>query len=308
MYLFFQLQDLAVSPKIQDPQLNTVECVIEGHKPDISATGRSAYIRAMLWLSFIFSILSGPFIALVTLIIFKAENGNGNSGNRENVQAKRKTLKWNSRYILFVEIGLLSTVCAFSDLGDAPWDIYVIHAVIFIEGLFCGVFITQGRFSDFKFLSKKKVSGLQITVFLCANLTVYHFCWLVIGVMVNALWGVTVLLFVCIFIASCIFAFYNYFRYTPSGQCSWKNCTLCAVFMLSVWSLAFVVILAGRSFFGKETADDVVKTLTLCVTTAFASWMLSKIKALDKSSTPNQGEEKIPLTDINPPTAPNPNS
>ena len=265
--------------------------MIEGHKPDISATGRSAYIRAMLWFSFIFSILFGPFIALVILIIFTAAKGNGNSDNKEKREPKRETLKWNSRLILLVEIGLLTTVFVFSALGDAPLDIYVIPAVIFIEGLFCGFFITQDRFSDIKFLSKKKVSGLQITVFLCANLTVYHFCWLVIGVMVNALWGVTVLIFVCIFIASCIFAFYNYFRYTPSGQCSWKNRTLCAVFMLSVWSLAFVVILAGQSFFGKETTDDVVKKLTLSVTTAFASWMLSKVLNIS-----NQGVEEIPLS------------
>lgn len=280
--------------------------MIEGHKPDISATGRSAYIRAMLWLSFIFSILSGPFIALVTLIICQASEGNRNSDNENKMQAKRKTLKWNSCLIFLVEIGLLITVFVFSVVGDAPWDIYVIPAVIIIEGSLCGFFITQKRFSDFKFLSNKKVSILQIAVFLCVNLSVYHFCWLVIGVMVNALWGITVLLFVCIFIAACIFAFYNYFHHTPSDQCSWKNCALCGVFMLSVWSLAFVVILAGQSFFGKQTADDVVKTLTLSATTAFASWMLSKV--LDKSSTPNRGEEEIPLTGINPPAAPNSNA
>ena len=286
------MQDLAVSPKIQDPQLNTVECVIEGHEPNISATGRSAYILAMLWFSVLFTILSGPLIALVTLIILKNAKGNENS-DKEKMQAIGKALEWNLCLFLLVEIGLLITVFVFLGLGNVSWHIYLIPAVIFIEGLVWGIIITKKSFPEFEFLSKK-VSGLQIAVFLCANLTVYHFCWLVKGVMINALWGVIVLLFICIFIAASIFAFYNYFLHTPSDQCSWKNCILGAVFILSVWSLAIVVILAGQSFFGKETANDVVKAVTLYVTTAFASWLLSK----DKSDKSSNGEEGEPLMDM----------
>ena len=287
------MQDLAVSPKIQDPQLNTVECVIEGHKPNISATGRSAYILAMLGFSVLFTILSGPFIALVTLIILNNAKGSGNRVNKKR-QAIGKALEWNLCLILLVEIGLLVTVFVFLGLGNVSWDIYLIPAVIFIEGLILGVVITNEK-CDFEFLSETEW-GLRIAVFLSANLTAYHFCWLVIGVMINALWGVIVLLFVCIFIAASIFAFYNYFLHTPSDQCSWKNCILGAVFILSVWLLAIIVILAGQSFFGKETANDVVKALTLYVTTAFASWMLPKVP-LEKSNTP--------LTNIPPPTASN---
>ena len=294
------MQDLAVSPKIQDPQLNTVECVIEGHEPNISATGRSAYILAMLGFSVLFTIISGPFIALVTLIILNNAKGNGNSVNKKR-QAIGMALEWNLCLILLVEIGLLVTVFVFLGLGNVPWYIYLIPAVILMEGMFWGIVITGKRFSDFEFLSEK-LSGLQIAVFVCANLTVYHFCWLVIGVMINALWGVIVLLFICIFIAASIFAFYNYFLHTPSNECNGKNCILGAVFMLSVWSLAIVVILAGQSFLGKETANDVVKAVTLYVTTAFASWMLSKVPILEKS---NNGEERTPLTNIPPPTASN---
>ncbi|XP_022801829.1 uncharacterized protein LOC111339438 [Stylophora pistillata] len=43
------LQDLAISPGIRDPRLNTAECVVEGHKIDIEATGRSVYIKIILW-------------------------------------------------------------------------------------------------------------------------------------------------------------------------------------------------------------------------------------------------------------------
>ena len=55
-----QLQDLAVSPGLRDPRLNNAECVIEGHKPDIKATGRSHYIRAILWCSGWFVLVASP--------------------------------------------------------------------------------------------------------------------------------------------------------------------------------------------------------------------------------------------------------
>ena len=48
----FQLQDLASSPGIRNPELNNAECVIEGHGTDMKATGRSLEIRIMIWGSF----------------------------------------------------------------------------------------------------------------------------------------------------------------------------------------------------------------------------------------------------------------
>ena len=61
--LVLQLQDLAILPAIRDPSLNTAECVIKGHDPNFEAKGRSPYIRAVLWLSLIFVIVSGPSLA-----------------------------------------------------------------------------------------------------------------------------------------------------------------------------------------------------------------------------------------------------
>ena len=52
-----------MSPAIRDPSLNTAECVIKGHDPIFEAKGRSSYIRAVLWLSLIFVIVSGPLLA-----------------------------------------------------------------------------------------------------------------------------------------------------------------------------------------------------------------------------------------------------
>ena len=71
LLILFQLQDQAVSPGIRDPRLNTAECVIEGHDPDITATGRSPYIRTILWCFFMFAVPAGPYLAFVILDVLK---------------------------------------------------------------------------------------------------------------------------------------------------------------------------------------------------------------------------------------------
>lgn len=280
-----QLEDLAVMPRLQNPQLNTAECVIEGHQPDLSATGRSDYIRAILGLSFIFTVLSGPLLALAALYILQVlSKPTGNSNTSiviVNSAAMYEALKCSSYLFFLVEIILFISSFVFLG-GSGPWDIYVILVLIFLEGLLMGLFIEKRSFCS---------KLLQIVIFLCANWTAYHFCWLMIGVMINPLWGVILLLFICVSVTAFIFAAYHYW-YTPREKFSFFAFFLCAAFVLSVWSLFVVVGLAGQSFYGRGTADDIVKLVTLSVTTASFSWIFSIIKKGENSQ--SRAPEKKP--------------
>ena len=303
-----QLQDLAVSPKIQDPQLNTAECVIEGHKPDISATGRSRFIRAILWFSFIFTVCFGPLLSLAALYILSKldpvnnssvinsntnheENGDeppshGLSSDQTNSAAKGKALKLTA-YVVFlpIEVILLISAFAFSVAGKAPGDFCAILVVIILEGLLSGVLLKKGSFHALNFLPRREdgcsARLLQVVIFVCANLTAYHFCWLIVGIMINPLWGVTVLLFVCVSVAVFFFAVYIYSFNDKKTKFLFS---VCAAFVVSVWSLLVVVSLAGQSFYGREGADDIVKLVTLSVTTAFCSWIVSILNGEEKSN------------------------
>lgn len=284
------LQDLAVLPRLQEPQLNTAECVIEGHEPNLSATGRSYYIRAILWLSFIFTVLGGLLLALTSFSILhdlKEDTSNTDS------KAMHKTLTCSAVLFLVVEVVLF--ISSLACLGrSGPRDIYVILSLIFIEGLLVGFFLKNGCWGAFKFLPERNIelcrccrtvwykpSYLQIVIFLCANWTAYHFCWLMIGVMINPLWGVIVLLFICVSVAALIFAVY---LICDAFEGKLIVFGLCAAFVLSVWSLFVVVGLAGQSFYGRETADDVVKLVSLSITAASFSWILSIIKGGKKKT------------------------
>ncbi len=291
-----------MSPGIQDPTLNTAECVIEGHETDIDATGRSPYIRAMLWCSFSFTILFGPLLALISFIFLKKAKDD-ETEKKVKKQNLAKAVKFTSCFLVLLEIVLLIVVFVFSSCGNAPWDIYVILSLISVEGLVMGLALGKKRFH---FLPKNKLNKkrlVKLSIFLWANLTTYNFCWLVIGIMVNTLWGFTVLLVICVVIAATVYSVYNFICFYERKSCK-RSVILFGTSLCSILSLVALVILAGQSFFGRETANEVVKTALLYVSTAFLSWIFPKIKEEGKSeksseNTKGKGaDESIPLTEI----------
>ena len=104
----------------------------------------------------------------------------------------------------------------------------------------------------------KHVSRLQIiSTFIWAFLTSYHISWLVVGIMVNAIWGITVLFFFCLIIFVSIFITYSCFKSRP-----WF-----VTFLFLSLSFVAMVIFAGPPGFGSSTADDVVKIVIVPIAT-----------------------------------------
>ena len=281
-----------MSPNLEDPTLNTAECVIQGHEPDISVTGRSAYIRAVLWCSLTFTTMFGPLTALVIFIGFDIAKKD-ETQHKEKKQNLCKAVKCTSYIMLALEIGLIITTIVCSVNGNVPWDTYVIVVLIAVEGLVMGLTV---RKKYFPFLPENETLG-KVGIFLWTNLTMHHFCWLVIGIMINPLWGFTVLLVICVFIAASVYVVYQFISfYDPQSSCK-RHLAVCGASLCSIFSLVTVMLLAGQSFFGRETANDVVKTTLLYVTTAFVSWILANIKeegkAVDKSEKTSEVTEVI---------------
>ena len=287
-----------MSPRLEDPTLNTAECLIQGHEPDISATGRSAYIRAILWCSFTFTALFGPLTALIFFVGFDIAKKD-ETQHKEKKQNLGKAVKYTSYILLAVEIGLLIAISVCSVQGNAPPDTYVIVLLITVEGLVMGLAVGK---KYFRFLPENETLG-KVGIFLWTNLTLYYFCWLVIGIMVNPLWGFTVLLVICVVIAATVFVVYQFISfYDPQSSCK-RNLAVCGAGLCSIFSLVAVMLLAGQSFFGRETANDAVKATLLYVTTAFVTWMLAKIKQGDKEDKSKKAtqvteEENTPLAEV----------
>ena len=267
-----------MSPGIRDPRLNTAECVIEGEKPDIAATGRNAYIQAILWCTFIFAISTGPFLAVVILDVLKTRSEEANAtlfcwckcDGCQPCNTQQDPLASSIIclcYILFcIEIVILGFVFEHLAFGNSPTEFYVILGLLVSEGFVLICFKSPSCCSD---------SLAIVIIGICSNLTVYHFSWLVIGIMLNPTWGLAVLLIVCFFAFALTYALHKIFS-VDHYKCRLRHIVhiiIVAVSFCGVCSLVVLAVLAGQSFYGRETADDLVKTVLLYVISGLISWI-----------------------------------
>jgi len=319
-----EMQDLAVSPKIRDPTLNTVECVIEGHEPNMDATGVSSHIRGILWRSFFSVMLLGPIIAFYALDFLgndpgkedqwlccanvEPNEGEGEEGQRvcctnfvccanvtpnglgdgslrtcklccsskvvgchEREDTLIRSANYFCHFLLLIEIFTIIGCLVNSGLKHVPQELFVIPVII-IEGfLICIVqCCTKCNFCD----ENKNVSIYRRSVFIAfTNVISYHFCWLIVGIMINPAWGMTVLLVVCFAGAA---LFYSVYEICNAAEGSFiQRCLVFPAAFTGLCLVAVLTVLAGQSFYGKETADDVVKTVILYVV-GVISWMFWK--------------------------------
>ena len=268
--------------------MNTAECVTEGHEPNLTDTERKSYIIAAMFLSFGFAIFLGPWLAIYTLIYLdKLSNGE----DPEMYCA----LKWVLSSMLIVELGLFITSAVFLGKSDAPLVLkrimLSILIVIFLKGLIVGCICFKKKTPK---LDKCKSRTLQIVIFTLAYLTSYHFCWIVIGIMVNALWSVTVLLFVGVITTALFFTLYSFFKFGNDNNNANDNRTrnffICLTLFIPVVCLVCLVIVAGQTVFGRNTVDEVVKMVILTVSIGFMKRTLPATKDTSKKS--NKEEQK----------------
>ena len=105
----------------------------------------------------------------------------------------------------------------------------------------------------------RKTSFYRRAVFITsANIITYHLCWLIVGIMVNPTWGLTVLAVACSVIVALFCTIYLI--------CSASQEIFCHRFCASIASfvgfclVVSLTVVAGKSFNGKETTGEILKT------------------------------------------------
>lgn len=281
------LQDLAVKPSLRDPEQNNAECVTEGHKPDINATGQSDRIIAILCCSFLFSILSGPLLASYVMQYKKTQLEKHRESRTINIfrcvsldkQKECRTIDilCGALLVIFLCLFIYCIVLASQFRNFIP----AIYPLIAVLGFVVGVCIHCSLTIE---INNEQVKWYVMPCFVtCASLTAYHFCWLLIGIMLNPTWGLAVLLVVCLVIG--VFT-YMVFMYLCSVKHDCQPFFSCLAALLAVCFLIVVMILAGQSYHGRETADEVLKDAVLYLIPAFFSWLYWKHIHASKNSSP----------------------
>ena len=319
-FVDLQLQDLAASPDIRDPSLNTAQCVIQGHKPKFSDT--KGHIVKMSVVCSIFAMNAGFIFSWAML----------NMAGSGRVTSTAKAI-WFSSFLLSVLcIFYFFVACVlafhFSCVFFATLAFPVIWTVC--ESIFSS-FICHILF-DYIFFYHKDKAVICLYTF-GGNTICYISCWLVIGIRISPLWGLTVALSICSTFAASIYAVYlhlevtrtyplpciknlfdtfdrgayhgeddrnrvsisfsNFLRFSQSFSVKFVCLRLC----IAVGSFFVFVILAGPSIGGQTAADELLKTSSLYFITAFITWATLRKRTSNDAPRLNerpQNAESIP--------------
>lgn len=290
------MQDLAISPGIQDPRLNTAECVIHGHQPNIDATGVNSYIRAILYCSLVSVLLIGPILGLFSLNVLEnystervkfckckikgcAKRQCYGAPAQEPINESIKILcvacykvedpfVRSAEYTCFLLLltDILITLIVVRDVLFNHTEIYIPILLItcICEGVVIGLVQCCAVLCCY-FCEDSKETSLfrRFVVMTSANIIVYHLIWLIVGIMVNPTWGLTVLAVACFVIVALFCTIYVVCDASKESFCH-SFCVSIAIFV-GLCLVVSVAVLAGQSFYGKETTGEILKTaLFLC--------------------------------------------
>ena len=267
-YLSFrQLQDLAVSPGIRDPTLNTAECVIEGHETDIDATGRNIHIRIIVWSSFVCAFFSCFLLSSFLEVFWKPTGWPVNKYNKKDenasVQGKVAKIKESTAKAVCILCFVLAFIGSFILITASVLSIYF-KGNSFPEIAFAHVFLIVESllYSLWRYKRFLEIGKYSVFLTICATVTSYISCWLLIGIMINPTWGLTVALLVSFLCAAFMYVVHEYLNETEhKGQTAF----LCVCSVVVVIFLGTVVVSAGQSYNGRETEDETLKAVLLYV-------------------------------------------
>ena len=286
-----------MSPGIRDPTLNTAKCITHGHESSMDAAGLSIRI-GVLWLSLGFVLVSSPLLSKYVAGMEKeAWERNSNHGNDQEA-IKKKTCAVKALFIFCYVFSVIGSVIVITALvlsichskeNKASFDILIILGIII--GYSCILPCILKCYDNSIPKGKRRSYFCLPIVVISATVISYHFCWLIIGIMLNPTWGLTVALLVSVILVSFVYSVYLYL-YTVEDK---DNCTdkvhPCLFFtagFLAVLFLVVIIVFAGQSYNSSETADDVLKTSLLYF--PFVSWISWKKQASHSSSTGAVGE------------------
>ena len=309
--------------------MNTAECVIEGHGIDIEATGRSAYIRIIQWCSFCFTL---PVYYILASFIehcrigglseetAEREHTNTTGRDRQKIRIKNTAKAIFYLGLLLSVLGLsqqlvllllfvnfyLEEVLLYKDIVPILVCIWFAMAFNTVIGLIPHIRKKlENYFPWLKTDSADRGEGMSCfskpVAFTCAATTSFCSCWMLIGIMLNPTWGLTVTLMICFTFASFTYAVYEYLTLVSCKQDGVKPDKLHALLpgllgFLAVIVLIPVIVFAGQSFNGRETADETLRTILMTALGSFISWLSWK-RLLNKSQKSEEKQTQLPSSD-----------
>ena len=238
-----QLQDIAISPNNPDPSLNTVECVTTGHGKAPPFPDWKNLLHEVCWyilfISLLFSQVASQWL-IVQLREWKIKM------DSSEVEAEKRKNDSQVAAVMLLSIvvfitGLSSIFFAWSR-STSKQDYYVwaffISAMLVLarRAVWCFWRIYKNDNIDLYKLSLTKghesdPSGNVIsffTLYPAIFMACHHLLWIMLGVITEPFWGISVLVAVISVSAILVFFFYDFYEYYLSHECIDRECERCS--------------------------------------------------------------------------------
>ena len=298
-------------PAAQDPRLNTVECVVEGHNNfnvQIFSASRKL-LMCVCWCVLIFSVVLGSFVS--NYLVRWLPKGNIEGLSNEKLKCNIKSLNvliWVMSFFEEVLIILAVVLAKVYGHGGFWYPVTYLVAVHFFTSFFCYVWFEGGRkrwicltlivFPFMSVVAYSKCSGensgekLRNTmVYFFSQTTIHHLSWIIQGVMTEPLWAIPFLAVICgVWVVVYLLVYFYYDSSLPSHCDKVKAIAVSFILIVSVVLQLLALVVVAQSFL----STDPVTGLASSVLTGVGTWWLQRV--VMKPKTKETKEENVAET------------
>ena len=300
------MQDIAVVPGLPDPTLNTAKCIIAGHDKASNFSGLKQLLHGVCWSLLAISLVLSLFVSQ-WLIVQCQEWSKPEKQNKSKIAAVMCL-----SIILFLG-GLISSICALC-LSSDHQDLYVRVFLGFILLVFTrrALWCIRIRYlndhdsaktfnCDLTTGHENKTSTNIVSCFIlypAIFMACHHLLWILLGVLTEPFWGITVLVAVVSVTAVLFFLAYSFHKYPPSEE-KWTFYTsliLIVADFFAVVLLMMVFIVVAQAFVSEDLISVIVQNVLVSVVTAWYGYIKYKKKQEDKKE--DGGSQTLPLQEL----------
>ena len=286
------MQDIAVLPHLPDPSLNTVECVIVGDEKAQRFDGPKKLFHGVCWSILCISLFVGQLAS--QWLIMKLGKWKETPEN----DSKVATVMFLSLFVFALAFGLhIFALVSHRDVYSCTFFAFVV-LVLFRRACWCIHKRRRMRRTNTQCILKrfdcsltkgndKKTSTNIISCFIlypAVFMACHHLLWILLGVITEPFWGISVLAAVLSVSAVFCFLFYDFRTHFSSFECD-RKC-LIALFLdlggfFAFLLLIFELLVVGQSFL----SESLITTLVQNILVVFATLAFRYVKLDPKTET-----------------------
>ena len=296
-FLFFknllhQLEDIAIISTAQDPRLNTVECVVEGHGSfDVKIfSGFRKLLMHVCWLIAFISVVVGYLGSnmFVERLNKTTDEEVEESEERNEKKCKTVALKFLLLDVLAIPEVILLVVALFVVLAVVPDDrgIACLYPVMYLFVILVTLVVYYCKCTEVT--DGRKIRLRNTLIHFTFQTSVHHLLWILLGVMTEPRWAIPVLVMICGILFLINLLAYYYMKTTSNNGPRYNKRKLkkrACLLVLSVILEFLVLMVVTQSVLG---TDPVIGIISAALTTLVSWWTLITFKY-------GTGSARVPL-------------